>query len=118
MGSSRQEYWSGLPWPPSGDLPDPRINPLSLMSSALVGMFFITNATWEAPTKHADKHCLWNTLFIYLFPLESIPLLLVTVLIFCGHIAPAALFIQGAGRGAQWGVGQGASGRGVNQSAH
>ena len=56
-------------------------------------------------------------LFIY-FLLESIPLLLVTVLIFCGHIAPAALFIQGAGRGAQWGVGQGASGRGVNQSAH
>ena len=23
MGFSRQEYWSGLPFPPSGDLPDP-----------------------------------------------------------------------------------------------
>ena len=27
MGFSRQEYWSGLPCPPPGDLPDPGINP-------------------------------------------------------------------------------------------
>ena len=27
MGFSRQEYWSGLPFPPLGDLPDPRSNP-------------------------------------------------------------------------------------------
>ena len=30
MGSSRQEYWSGLPCPPAGDLPDPGIKPTSL----------------------------------------------------------------------------------------
>ena len=35
MGFSRQGYWSGLPFPPSGDLPDPGIEPMSLMSSAL-----------------------------------------------------------------------------------
>ena len=29
MGFSRQEYWSGLPFPSPGDLPDPRIEPLS-----------------------------------------------------------------------------------------
>ena len=29
MGLSRQEYWSGLPGPPPGDLPDPRIEPRS-----------------------------------------------------------------------------------------
>ena len=29
MGFSRQEYWSGLPFPPSGDLPDPGIEPRS-----------------------------------------------------------------------------------------
>ena len=29
MGFSRQEYWSGLPWPPPGDLPDPGIEPRS-----------------------------------------------------------------------------------------
>ena len=29
MGFSRQEYWSGLPWPPPGDLPDPGIEPVS-----------------------------------------------------------------------------------------
>ena len=29
MGFSRQEYWSGLPFPPPGDLPDPGIEPTS-----------------------------------------------------------------------------------------
>ena len=40
MGFSRQEYWSGLPFPPPGDLPDPgipMIEPLSLKSPALAG---------------------------------------------------------------------------------
>ena len=32
MGFSRQEYWSGLPIPPPGDLPQPRIKPLSPVS--------------------------------------------------------------------------------------
>ena len=48
MGFSRQEYWSGLPCPPSGDLPDPGIEPSSLMSPALAGGFFTTGAIWEA----------------------------------------------------------------------
>ena len=39
MGFSRQEYWSGLPCPPSGDLPDPGIEPASLMSPTLAGGF-------------------------------------------------------------------------------
>ena len=34
MGFSRQEYWSGLPCPPSGDLPDPGIESMSLVSPA------------------------------------------------------------------------------------
>ena len=33
-GLSRQEYWSGLPCPPPGDFPDPRIEPVSLTSPA------------------------------------------------------------------------------------
>ena len=44
LGFSMQEYWSGLPCPP-GDLPDPRLEPVSLMSPALEGEFFITSAT-------------------------------------------------------------------------
>ena len=47
MGFSRQEYWSGLPCPPPGDLPDPRIEPASLTSSALAGRFLTTRGTWE-----------------------------------------------------------------------
>ena len=49
MGFSRQEYWSGLPCPPPGDLPDPGIKPVPLASPALAGGFFTTSATWEAP---------------------------------------------------------------------
>ena len=44
----RQEYWSGLPFPPPGDLPDPGTEPASLMSPALARGFFTTSATWEA----------------------------------------------------------------------
>ena len=47
MGFSRQEYWSGLPCPPPRDLPHPGIKLMSLMSPALAGKFFTTNATWE-----------------------------------------------------------------------
>ena len=35
MGFSRQEYWSGLPFPPPGDLPDQGIEPTSPLSPAL-----------------------------------------------------------------------------------
>ena len=45
---SREEYWSGLPCPPPGDLPEPGIEPASLMSPALEGRFFTTSITWEA----------------------------------------------------------------------
>ena len=48
MGFPRQEYWSGLPFPPPGDLPDPGIKPTSLISPTLAGGFFTTGATWEA----------------------------------------------------------------------
>ena len=48
MGFSRQEYWSGLSCSPPGDLPDPGIEPASLMSPALTSGFFTTSATWEA----------------------------------------------------------------------
>ena len=48
---SRQEYWSRLPCPPPGALPNPGIKPTSLMSPALAGGFFTTSNTWEAQTK-------------------------------------------------------------------
>ena len=46
MGFSRQEYWSGLPFPSPGDLPNPGIKLVSLFT--LVGDFSSTNTTWEA----------------------------------------------------------------------
>ena len=49
MGFSRQEYWSGVPFPSLGDFLDTGIEPTSLISPALGGGFFTTSATWEAP---------------------------------------------------------------------
>ena len=60
MGFSRHEYWSGLPCPPSGDLPSPGIKPASLTSPALTGRFFTTSATWEAHTKHREPQTRWT----------------------------------------------------------
>ena len=45
MGFPRQEYWSGLPWPPPGHLLDPGIEPASLMSPAMAGGFFTMSPT-------------------------------------------------------------------------
>ena len=42
LGFSRQEYWSGMPCPPPGDLPNSGIETTSLMSPALAGGFFTT----------------------------------------------------------------------------
>ena len=44
-GISQQEYWSGLPCPTPEDLPDPGIEPVSLVSHALAGGLFITGAS-------------------------------------------------------------------------
>ena len=52
MGFSRQEYYSGLPFSPPGDLPHPGIEPVSLVSPALAGGFFTTSTTWEDPYFH------------------------------------------------------------------
>ena len=52
MGFSRPEYWSGLPFPSPGDLPNPGFEPLSLTLPALAGRFFTTSATWEVPFSH------------------------------------------------------------------
>ena len=46
MKFSRQEYWSGLPFPSPGVLPDPGMEPESLTSPALAGGFFTTSTTW------------------------------------------------------------------------
>ena len=47
MEFSRQEYWSGLPFPSSGDLPDPGIKLMSPVAPALAGRFFTTEPPGE-----------------------------------------------------------------------
>ena len=61
MGLSRQDYWSGLPYPSPGNLPDPGIESLSLMFSEIAGGFcaclfvFTTTVTWEATKKQSTN---------------------------------------------------------------
>ena len=50
MGFSRQEYWSGLPFPSPGDLPDPGIEPGSPALEA-------DTLTSEPPGKHQISSC-------------------------------------------------------------
>ena len=49
MGFSWKEHWSGLPCPPPEDLPEPVIEPTSLMFLALADGFFTNSATWDGP---------------------------------------------------------------------
>ena len=82
MRFSRQEYWSGLLCPPPGDLPDPRIKPMSLMSPALTGRFLTTSTTWEAPSAFlTSPHIYWCVL---IFILRSVVSFWLT-LFFCCH---------------------------------
>ena len=66
IGFSRQEYLSGLPFPSPGNIPDPGIQPESLMSPTLAGGFFTTFATWEAAQLYIYTY---TYIFIYLSPL-------------------------------------------------
>ena len=51
MEISRQEYWSGLPFPSPGDLPNPGIKPKFPVSPALTGRIFTTSATWDTSSE-------------------------------------------------------------------
>ena len=62
MEFSRQEYWSGLPCPPPGELLNPGIELTSLTSSALAGGFFTTGARREAPM----------CVYIYIYKIDSL----------------------------------------------
>ena len=56
MGFSRQEYWSGLPFPSPGDLPSPGIEPVS---PALAGRFFTTVPPGKQP------RYIWNLIYCF-----------------------------------------------------
>ena len=53
MGFSRQEYWSGWPFPPPRDLPNPGIEPASLASPTLADRFFF----FFKPLTHLGSLC-------------------------------------------------------------
>ena len=81
MGFSRQEHWSGAPFPPAGDLPDPGAKPVSPASPALVGGFF----TCEPPGK--PNQCIHHSITYFVFHLTTFqltsPCQYCSILFFC-----------------------------------
>ena len=71
VGFSRQEYWSGLPCPSPGDLPNPGIEPTCLASPALEGGFFTTSATRTRSSSECNGRLVAGTDFIPHLPLSS-----------------------------------------------
>ena len=85
MGFSRQEHWSGLPYPPPGDLPDPWVEPGSLTTPPLISGFFTTSATCQIIAFYTLNNLhfcqLWNVcdpwmkalagIFVYLVPVSK-----------------------------------------------
>ena len=72
MGFSGQEYWSGFPCSPPGDLPNPGIKPTSLISPALTSEFFTTSTTWETPTFIRPSHFIWKSTFFNILISEAL----------------------------------------------
>ena len=99
MGFFRQEYWSGLPFPPPGDLPNPGIKPASPVSIALAGGFFF----FFKPLSHLGslglkelKTKVLQCFFKYLFQLHKIStfsLARSTSSFFCWSIFSSAAFL-------------------------
>ena len=58
LGYSRQEYWSGLPFPPPGDLTDPGIEPMFPASPALEGRFFTTGPSRKPFQRNRSQYFL------------------------------------------------------------
>ena len=98
VGFSRQEYWSGLPFPPPGDLPDPGIEP---RSPTVAGRFFTTEPPWKPIFLYAfskyyyqagyppwsSRYCpcrIWDILCVTLSESSSVLL--------CCHINQTSLF--------------------------
>ena len=85
MAFSRKEYWSGLPFPSPGDLPNPGTEPLS---PALAGEFF----TSEPPGKLSDLLGGLNLRHRFEFPWKTYPFFLFNIYLFiwlCGVLVAA-----------------------------
>ena len=67
IGFSRQEYWSGMPCPPPGDLPSPGTGPHLLCLLHRQGRFFTTRATWEAHNAYIHQNTVLYMSNIYKF---------------------------------------------------
>ena len=90
LGFFRQEYWSGLPFPPPGVPPNPSIEPVSLKSPSLAVRFFTTSATWEAPWHNVFK------IYSYYFVLSVIRFFLIHSILYHLDHLPVGGYLAGS----------------------
>ena len=99
MGFSRKQYWSGVPFLPPGDLPDPGVYPLSPEIPALAGRFLTTASpakSHKGPLSCPSHHCWSGISFIKssLVPLLScLQTLHVSLLWYSSHSMVIASFL-------------------------
>ena len=72
IGFSRQGYQSGSPFPSPRDLPDPGIEPTSLVSPASADGFFTTRAILHKPSKNTQKKCSFEKQVLMEFEKDSL----------------------------------------------
>ena len=95
LGFSRQEYWSGLPWPSPGDLPDPGIKP---RSPALQADFLLS----KPPEVH-DK-CVCVCVCVYMRACMLSHFSCVRLFVTSGTVARQAPLSVGLSRQKYWGA--------------
>ena len=64
FGFFRQEYWSGLPFPPSGDLPNPETEPMSPSPAWQENSLFLSHLgspPWEQQSLKVEGACVFKT---------------------------------------------------------
>ena len=76
-GILQDEYWSVLPCPSPGDVPNPGTEPTSLISPALAGRFFTTSTTYEAHLLSILTHkwkCSWFCTYNFILRNPYVPI--------------------------------------------
>ena len=90
MGFPRQEYWSGLPFPSPGDLPDPGIKPVSPVGA---GRFFTTEPPGKPMRSSVQNQGILNLALLSKVTVAVFFIFHIDKSILCGHRSEGIMLI-------------------------